>query len=116
MPQDDDRFEPRVGRSRRDSARAPRSRDMRGRILEQVARRGGNPRGGGPKLAGTQAPSSGRFNARGRGAKIAAVLPRGSGWSFDRGSGLKVRPRRVAVKARVVKLAGKAAAVARPGG
>jgi len=113
MPQDDDRFEPRVGRSRRDSARAPRARDMRGRVLEQVARRGGNLRDGGPKLAGTQTPSSGRFNARGRGAKIAAVLPRGSGWSFDRGSGLKVRPRRVAVKARVVKLAGKAMAVAR---
>jgi type IV secretory pathway VirD2 relaxase len=112
MPQDDDRFEPRVGRSRRDSARAPRVRDMRGRVLEQVARRGGNPRGG-PELVGLQAPSSGRFNARGRGAKIAAVLPRGSGWSFDRDSGLKVRPRRVAVKARVVKLAGKATAVAR---
>ncbi|MEW9855083.1 DUF3363 domain-containing protein [Novosphingobium sp. M1R2S20] len=113
MPQDDDRFEPRVGRSRRDSVRAPSTRDMRGRVLEQVARRGGNPRGGGPKLAGTHGASSGRFNARGRGAKIAAVLPRGSGWTIDRGSGLKVRPRRVAVKARVVKLAGKATAVAR---
>ncbi|MET1755687.1 DUF3363 domain-containing protein [Novosphingobium sp. RD2P27] len=113
MPQDDNRFEPRVGRSRRDSARAPHARDMRGRVLEQVARRGGNPRGGGANFGGTQAASSGRFNARGRGAKIAAVLPRGSGWSFDRGSGLKVRPRRAAVKARVVKLAGKATAVAR---
>ena len=64
-------------------------------------------------MDGARAGSSGRFNARGRGAKIAAVLPRGSGWSVDRGTGLKVRPRRVAVKARVVKLAGKATAVAR---
>src|SRR3546814_10353921 len=38
-------------------------------------------------------------------------VPRGSGWSFDRGSGMRVRPRRVTVKARVVKLAGKAGAV-----
>jgi type IV secretory pathway VirD2 relaxase len=86
---------------------------MRGRVLERVARSGGNPHAGGPKLVGTQAASFGRFNARGRGAKVAAVLPRGSGWSVDRGTGLKVRPRRVAVKARVVKLAGKATAVAR---
>jgi type IV secretory pathway VirD2 relaxase len=64
-------------------------------------------------VAGPPAAPSGRFNARGRGAKIAAVLPRGSGWSVDRGTGLKVRPRRVAVKVRVVKLAGKATAVAR---
>jgi type IV secretory pathway VirD2 relaxase len=35
-----------------------------------------------------------------------------SGWSFDRGSGLRVRPRRVTVKARVVKLAGKVQGVA----
>lgn len=34
-------------------------------------------------------------------------MPRGSGWSFDRGLGMRVRPRRVTVKARVVKLAGK---------
>jgi type IV secretory pathway VirD2 relaxase len=113
MPLNDNRFEPHVGRSRRDSARVPRARDIRGRVLEQVARRGGNLRGGGPKLVCAQAPSLSRFNARGRGAKIAAVLPRGSGWSLDHSSGFKVRPRRVAVKARVAKLAGKATAVAR---
>jgi len=111
MPHDDDRFEPRVGRSRGDGGRGIGTRDLRGRVLEQVARRGGNPRGGGPKLDGARPSSSGRFNARGRGAKIAAVLPRGSGWSFDRGSGIRVRPRRVTVKARVVKLAGKVPAV-----
>lgn len=84
---------------------------MRSRVLEQVARRGGNPRGAGIKLAGA-APRSGRFNARGRGAKIAASFPRGSGWSFDPGTGLRVRSRRVLVKARVVKLAGKGSAIA----
>ena len=108
MPQDDDRFEPETGRSRRDSAgrvgaRGGKGRDLKGRVLEQVARRGGNPRGGGTRTAGGS-PRSGRFNARGRGAKLAASFPKTSGWSFDRGSGLRVRPRRVTVKARVVKL------------
>lgn len=115
MSQDDDRFEPRPGRSPRDRAASPRGRGvsgLRGKVLEQVARRGGNPRGAGAKPGGAAGPRSGRFNARGRGAKIAASFPRGSGWSFDRGSGLRVRPRRVMVKARVVKLAGKAQAAA----
>ncbi|MCJ2185085.1 type IV secretion system protein VirD2, partial [Novosphingobium sp. 1949] len=108
MPQDDDRFEPETGRSRRDSAgrigaRGGKGRDLKGRVLEQVARRGGNPRGGGTRVAGGS-PRSGRFNARGRGAKLAASFPKTSGWSFDRGSGMRVRPRRVTVKARVVKL------------
>jgi len=110
MAQDDDSFEPRVGRSRREGARPPRAAGLRSQILKQVARRGGNPRQLG--LDGSASgPRSGRFNARGRGARIAAAVPRGSGWSFDRGSGMRVRPRRVTVKARVVKLAGKAGAV-----
>ncbi|MEV5022732.1 relaxase/mobilization nuclease and DUF3363 domain-containing protein [Sphingobium sp. LMA1-1-1.1] len=110
MAQDDDSFEPRVGRSRRKGARPPRAARLRSQILKQVARRGGNPRRLG--LDGADSgPRSGRFNARGRGARIAAAVPRGSGWSFDRGSGMRVRPRRVTVKARVVKLAGKAGAV-----
>ena len=103
-------FEPRVGRSRHDSARPPRATRLRAEILKQVARRGGDPR----RLlnaGAVVAPRTGRFNARGRGARIAAAVPRGSGWSFDRGSGMRVRPRRVTVKARVVKLAGKAAAM-----
>lgn len=111
MAQDDDPFEPRVGRSRRDSARPPRAERLRLQILKQVARRGGNPRRLGDAGGGAR-PRTGRFNARGRGARIAAAVPRGSGWSFDRGSGMRVRPRRVTVKARVVKLAGKAGAVA----
>ena len=110
MAQDDDSFEPRVGRSRRKGARPPRAARLRSQILKQVARRGGNPRRLG--LDGSASgPRSGRFNARGRGARIAAAVPRGSGWSFDRGSGMRVRPRRVTVKARVVKLAGKVGAV-----
>lgn len=110
MAQDDDSFEPRVGRSRRDSAHPPRGSRLRSEIMKQVARRGGNPRRLGDAGVGSR-PRSGRFNARGRGARIAGAVPRGSGWSFDRGSGMRVRPRRVTVKARVVKLAGKAGAV-----
>ncbi|MEC3910310.1 relaxase/mobilization nuclease RlxS [Sphingobium sp. CR2-8] len=110
MAQDDDIFEPRVGRSRRDSARPPRATRLRAEIVKQVARRGGDPRRLGDAGA-VSAPRTGRFNARGRGARIAAAVPRGSGWSFDHGSGMRVRPRRVTVKARVVKLAGKATAV-----
>lgn len=110
MEQDDDRFEPRVGRPRGD--KMPRPPKMRAEILDRIARRGGDPRR--LKLARTPAskPRTGRFNARGRGAAIAASLPRGSGWSFDPRSGMRVRPRRVTVKARVVKLAGKATATA----
>lgn len=115
MPNDDDRFEPRLSRSRRESggigSGKNAGRGLRGKVLERVARRGGNPRGTGVSFAPVKGKPSGRFNARGRGAKIAASLPRGSGWSFDHASGIRVRPRRVTVKARVVKLAGKAAAV-----
>ena len=50
--------------------------------------------------------SSGRFNARGRGAKLMASLPRDSG-GWQSGSSGRFRSRRVVVKARVVKLAGK---------
>lgn len=115
MPNDDDRFEPSLSRSRRDSggigSGKSAGRNLRGKVLEQVARRSGNPRGSGGLFAPAKGKASGRFNARGRGAKVAASLPRGSGWSFDHASGIRVRPRRVTVKARVVKLAGEAAAV-----
>ena len=57
-------------------------------------------------------PRTGRFNTHGRGAKLAASLPRSPSWSLDRTSGIHVRPRRVTIKARVVKLAGKTAAAA----
>lgn len=86
------------------------ARRIRGQILERVARTGGNPRCSPGVSSAMAKPRSGRFNARGRGAKLAAAFPRGSGWSFDRDIGMRVRPRRVAVKARVVKLAGKMSA------
>jgi hypothetical protein len=49
------------------------------------------------------AKEGGRFNARGRGAATALTLKDRSAWSRDR-SGARTRARRVAVKARVVKL------------
>lgn len=114
MAQDEDRFEPRLGRSRRDKVRTPTT--LRTALMGRVARAGGNPRrlpSALPRVSSQPAPSSlpGRFNARGRGAKIAASFPRGSGWSFDRQSGARVRSRRVTVKVRIVKAAGKAGGV-----
>jgi type IV secretory pathway VirD2 relaxase len=109
MTQDDDRFEPRLGRSRRDSARTPKT--LRTELMRRVARAGGNPRRLPSVLPGAPTPPRGRFNARGRGAKIAATFPRGSGWSFDRGSGMRVRHRRVTVKVRIFKASGKAGGV-----
>ena len=53
------------------------------------------------RLNGT-GKGSGRFNARGRGAAVAPALKNRSAWSRD--GGLRTRSRRVAVKARVVKL------------
>jgi type IV secretory pathway VirD2 relaxase len=113
MAQNDDRFEPRLGRSRRDTVRAP---TLRTALMSRVARAGGNPRrlpSAVPGASAQRVPSSspGRFNARGRGAKIAAGFPRGSGWSFDRQSGARVRPRRATVKVRIVKATGKAGGV-----
>ena len=114
MTQDGDRFEPRLGRSRRDTVRAPTT--LRTALMSRVARAGGNPRRLPSTLPGAstqRVPTSspGRFNARGRGAKIAAGFPRGSGWSFDHRSGARVRPRRVTVKVRIVKATGKAGGV-----
>lgn len=106
MAQDDDRFEPRIGRSRSDSGALPPG-DFRSQLMQRVARAGGSPSRMRSSTVPSLAPTptrSGRFNARGRGARIAATFPRGSGWSFDRASRLSVRPRRAAVKARIVKL------------
>jgi hypothetical protein len=112
MAQDEDRFTPRLGRSRRDSARIPTT--LSSALMHRVARAGGNPRRLPSALPRTltASPSTGRFNARGRGAKIASSLPRDSGWSFDPGAGTRVRARRATVKVRIVKLgAGKAGGV-----
>ena len=56
-----------------------------------------------PTGSGRTGKGSGRFNARGRGAATALTLKDRSAWSRD-GSGARTRARRVAVKARVVKL------------
>ena len=69
-----------------------------GEVHQAIRRAGGNPN----RLSGT-GKGSGRFNARGRGAATALTLKGRSAWSRD-GSGERTRARRVAVKARVVKL------------
>jgi type IV secretory pathway VirD2 relaxase len=109
MAQDDDRFEPRLGRSRAHTGRAPKG--LRAQLMPRVARAGGNPKRLRSVIPQAQAQHSGRFNARGRGARIAATFPRGSGWSFDRASGMHIRPRRVTVKVRIVKPGRKAGGV-----
>jgi type IV secretory pathway VirD2 relaxase len=69
-----------------------------GDVQRAIWRAGGNPN----RDLGT-GKGSGRFNARGRGAAAALSLKDRSAWSRDR-SGARTRARRVAVKARVVKL------------
>ncbi len=103
MADDENRFEPRLGRMRSTKGRRS-ARSFHGQVMERLARGGVDPR----KLPaiGSGTPSSGRFNARGRGGLIVARVGQGSGWSRDPFSGMRVRARRVMVKARVVKLRG----------
>ncbi|MEM7683277.1 MAG: DUF3363 domain-containing protein [Pseudomonadota bacterium] len=103
MPHDDDSIRIRPGRVR--DRRAPRPVRVRqrpatfvGEVHQALRRAGVDPN----RLAG-RGKSSGRFNARGRGAKVAAGLKGRNGWSRSL-SGQRTRSRRVAVKARVVKL------------
>src|ERR1700732_1029740 len=69
-----------------------------GEVHQAIRRAGGNPN----RDPGT-GKGGGRFNARGRGSATALSLKDRSAWSRD-GSGARTRARRVAVKARVVKL------------
>jgi type IV secretory pathway VirD2 relaxase len=69
-----------------------------GEVHQAIRRAGGTP----DRLV-RAGKGSGRFNARGRGAATALELKDRSAWSRD-GSGVRTRARRVAVKARVVKL------------
>ncbi|MCK1277362.1 relaxase/mobilization nuclease and DUF3363 domain-containing protein [Bradyrhizobium sp. 61] len=69
-----------------------------GEVHQAIRRAGGNP-----DRPGRAGKGSGRFNARGRGAATALELKDRSAWSRD-ASGRRTRARRVAVKARVVKL------------
>lgn len=104
MTRDDDSFRIRPGKVRdRGAPRSPRivrprPKTFLGEVHQAIRRAGGNPN----RLAGT-GKGSGRFNARGRGAQVAAGLKGRNGWSRD-ASGARTRSRRVAVKARVVKL------------
>ena len=107
MARDDDDFRLRPGRIRdRRGARLGRSRasvgddrasSFNGQIQQAIRRAGGNP-----SRLGEAGKRGGRFNQRGRGASAAAVLKSRKPWSRD--GSIRTRSRRVAVKARVVKL------------
>jgi hypothetical protein len=75
-----------------------RPKSFIGEVHQAIRRAGGNP----SHLAG-KGKGSGRFNARGRGAQVAAGLKGRNGWSRDAG-GVRTKSRRVAVRARIVKL------------
>jgi type IV secretory pathway VirD2 relaxase len=92
-----DAFEPHLGRLGTDGDGAS---TFKRQVMRAVGRAGGNPR----RLAGKTRGATGRFNAHGRGAKIAATLPHEMGWTFDRDAGMRVRPRRVIAKMRIVKI------------
>jgi type IV secretory pathway VirD2 relaxase len=103
MTEDENRFEPRLGRMRSNKGRRS-ARSLQGLLIERLARAGINTRN--LPAIGRGKPSSGRFNARGRGGLLAGRVGQGSSWSRDPLSGMRVRARRVTVKARVVKLSG----------
>jgi type IV secretory pathway VirD2 relaxase len=108
MVHDEDKFRIRPGKvrdrgdartsARRIGATRGRSTSFVGEVHQAIRRAGGNPNRG--PDAGKR---GGRFNARGRGAATALTLKDRSAWSRD-GGGARRRARRVAVKARVVKL------------
>jgi type IV secretory pathway VirD2 relaxase len=83
---------------RRIGAARGRPTSFVGEVHRAIRRAGGNPN----RDPGT-GKGGGRFNARGRGAATALSPKDRSAWSRD-GSGARTRARRVAVKARVVKL------------
>jgi type IV secretory pathway VirD2 relaxase len=108
MARDEDDFRIRPGKvrdrgggratARRIGAVRGRPTSFVGEVHRAIRRAGGNPN----REPGT-GKGGGRFNARGRGAAIALTLKDRGAWSRD-GSGIRTRSRRVAVKARVVKL------------
>jgi type IV secretory pathway VirD2 relaxase len=85
-------------RARRIGGMRRRPASFLGEIQQAIRRASGNP----DRLA-RPGKGSGRFNARGRGAATALMLKDRSAWNRD-ASGAPTRARRVAVKARVVKL------------
>ena len=108
MVHDEDKFRIRPGKvgdrgdartnARRIGVARGRSTSFVGEVHQAIRRVGGNP-----SRRLDAGKGGGRFNARGRGAATALTLKDRSPWSRD-GSGARTRARRVAVKARVVKL------------
>src|SRR5882724_5210837 len=85
------------GTARRIGAARGRPTSFVGEVHRAIRRAGGNPN------RDSTGKGGGRFNARGRGAATALTLKDRSAWSRN-GSGVRTRSRRVAVKARMVKL------------
>ena len=103
MTEDENRFEPRLGRMRSQKRRKAGTRALQSLLIARIARGGGDARRLGKPAS---ARASGRFNSRGRGAKFSRAASHSSGWSVDPVSKMRVRARRVMVKARVVKFTG----------
>jgi type IV secretory pathway VirD2 relaxase len=108
MTDDENKFEPRLGRPGKERTRGGRARALQSQLIGRIARAGGDWRSASLPLGPARA--SGRFNSHGRGAKLSHFGAGSSGWSVDRISGMRVRARRVTVKARFVKLSGAKAA------
>src|SRR5438270_1515613 len=102
MTDEETMFEPRLGRMRRGKGRAGAQRSLQSLLIARIARGGDDW----SSLSSRPARQSGRFNSRGRGGRSSAAVAKSYGWSMDRIAGMRVRARRVMVKARVVKLAG----------
>ena len=99
---DPDDFRIKAGRIRNQGARARSALPFARQVQIAVRKAGGNPN----RIGTSSVKKANRFNSRGRGAKVAAELSRDSGsWSGRERGGGHFRPRRVVVKARVVKLA-----------
>jgi type IV secretory pathway VirD2 relaxase len=109
MAEDENTFEPRLGRPGKVRGRAGRARSLQSQLIGRIARASGDWRSA---SLPSPARKTGRFNAHGRGSKFPHISASSSGWSIDRISGTRVRARRVLVKARVVKLSGTKAASA----
>jgi type IV secretory pathway VirD2 relaxase len=102
MAKDDDQFELKLGRMRSRTGGLRKARSLQSQLIGKIGRAGGDWR----SLTATPKRASDRFNSRGRGRQSQGAVAKSFGWSVDRTSGMRVRARRVMVKARVVKLAG----------
>jgi hypothetical protein len=95
----------RSGGTRINSRGNVRSQPFLKQVQVAVRRAGGDPNRIGREGAGREGRVSGRFNARGRCAKVVPLFLReghDGGWQHD--SSGRFRSRRVAVKARIIKL------------